>query len=101
MKKNLIGKKFIEEFPRNLIEDTCAAGGPTYFGVTDDQALSYIDRLDGLYRTIILMRYQNHMTVPEIANALEMEQKTVYSKLNTGKRYFLNKCFYGRYNKGR
>lgn len=55
------------------------------------KAVEEIKRLNPKYRTVIEMRFLNEMSVDEIADALSIPQKTVYTRIARGLKIIKNK----------
>lgn len=54
-----------------------------------DEVVEAIERLDEKYSVSMLLRYRDEMSVKEIAKLMEIPEKTVYTRLERGKKRLL------------
>ena len=56
-----------------------------------ERVVAAIEKMDDKYRTALLLRYRDEMTVKEISGLLGISEKAVYARLERGKRILLQK----------
>ncbi len=77
----------IEEYAEKLTDDEFILSMQIHERY--EQVVAAIRRMDDKYSTILLFRFCEEMTIPEIAQLLELPEKTVYTRLERGKKILL------------